>query len=170
MEKKASPRLSRPCEADGKRQHGKHSHGRCPRALAQPAKPIPAHGAQCGTGRLLPFLCPGSIGNRTAIFKPAFSFSLQRHLNGFPLAHRMQGTQTSSLIVMGKVIRYKTKVKSSTGIPGTKIAACSPALTLSQGKEGSGYRQSHSRAHVPTLQQANTRARCEREQNGAFLP
>lgn len=76
----------------------------------------------------------------------------------------------SSCIVMGKVIRYKTKVKSSAGIPGTKIAACSPALTLSQGKEGSGYRQSHSRAHVPTLQQANTQACCEQERNEAFLP
>lgn len=69
----------------------------------------------------------------------------------FPSHTEAQGTQASSLIVMGKVIGYKTKVKSSADIPGTKIAACSPALTLSQGKESSGYRQSCSRAHVQTL-------------------
>lgn len=89
----------------------------------------------------------------------------------FPSHTEAQGARTPSLIVMGKVIGYKTKVKSSAGIPGTEIAACSPALTLSQGKEGSGYRQqSRSGAHVPTLQRANTRPRCKRERNGVFLP
>ena len=88
----------------------------------------------------------------------------------FPSHTEAQGVWTSSLIVMGKVIGYKTKVKSSAGIPGTEIAACSPALTLSQRKEGSGYRQSRSRAHIPTLQQANTQACCEQEQNETFLP
>lgn len=75
----------------------------------------------------------------------------------FPSHTEAQGTQTSSLIVMGKVIGYKTKVKSSADIPGTKIAACSPALTLSQGKKSSGYRQSCSRAHVRTLSKPTPR-------------
>lgn len=88
----------------------------------------------------------------------------------FPSHMEVQGVRTSSLIVMGKVIGYKTKVKSSAGIPGTKIAACSPALTLSQGKAGSGYRLSRSRAHVPTPQQANTQASREQKRNEAFLP
>lgn len=87
----------------------------------------------------------------------------------FPSHTEAQGARMSSLIVMGKVIGYKTKVKSSTGIPGTKIAACSPALTLSQGKESSGYRQPRSRAHVPALQQANSWAGCEQQWNEAFL-
>lgn len=82
----------------------------------------------------------------------------------FPPHTEAQGAQTSSLIVNGKVIGYKTKVKSFTGIPGTKIAACSPALTLSHGKEGSGYRQSRARAHVQTLQPANTQACCEQSE------
>lgn len=42
----------------------------------------------------------------------------------FPSHTEAQGARTSSLIVMGKVIGYETKVKSSAGIPGTKIAAC----------------------------------------------
>lgn len=42
----------------------------------------------------------------------------------FPSHTEAQGARTLSLIVMGKVIGYETKVKSSAGIPGTKIAAC----------------------------------------------
>lgn len=86
----------------------------------------------------------------------------------FPLHTEALGRQTTSLIVMGKVIGYKTKVKSSAGIPGTEIAVCFPALTLLQGKEGSGYRQFCSRAHVLTLQQDTIQACCEQKE--ALLP
>lgn len=50
----------------------------------------------------------------------------------FPSHTEAQGARTSSLIVMGKVIGYETKVKSSTGIPGTEIAAASSTDVITE--------------------------------------
>lgn len=73
------------------RPMGEASTVNIPTAVA-PCPGAAAPGAQRGTERLLPFLCPGSTDNRAAIFKLAFSFPLQRCLNGFPLAYRSTGS------------------------------------------------------------------------------
>lgn len=113
---------------------------------------------------------PRVHGQSEAIFNLALSFPLQRHLNGFPLAH---GSARSRDVVShcdGKGYRVRNKSEIIHWHSWDQNSCLLPALTLSQRKEGSGYRLSRSRAHVQTLQRASTRAGCEQKQNEAFLP
>lgn len=104
MEKKVPPRPSRLHEADGKSQHSKYSHG-C--RLCAPGKPIPVHSAAWRS--FCPSFCPGSMDNWAAIFKLAFSFPLQRCLNGFPLAHGSTGSTDVVSHCDGKGYRVQNK-------------------------------------------------------------
>lgn len=121
-------------------------------------------------GKAFALPLPRLHGQSEAIFNLALSFPLQRRLNGFPLAHGSTGSTDVVSHCDGKGYRVRNKSEIIRWHSWDQNSCLLPALTLSQRKEGSGYRLSRSRAHVPTLQRANTGAGCEQKQNEAPLP
>lgn len=121
-------------------------------------------------GKAFALPLPRLHGQSEAIFNLALSFPLQRHLNGLPLAHGSTGSRDVVSHCDGKGYRVRNKSEIIRWHSWDQNSCLLPALTLSQRKEGSGYRLSRSRAHVQTLQRASARAGCEQKQNEAFLP
>lgn len=170
MEKKASHRPSHPHEADAKsaQQIFPRSLSPCPGSARKAAHSVWDRAVEQGKAFALPL--PRLHGQSEAIFNVALSFPLQRRLNGFPLAHGSAGSMNVVSHCDGKGYRVRNKSEIIHWHSWDQNSCLLPALTLSQRKEGSGYRLSRSRAHVPTLQRANTRAGCEQKQNEASLP